>query len=252
MRGVDEVVGSSGGGLRRPLAFAVVALAAALVAVVALAGCGGGGSSSNGNPTAAELYAKQIQVGTFGTYVAGMDPDEVDRGGVDVTTVIRSLGGNRYRLLIQNASDVGFINTFSWYVNGNAGLAGKTHAVTLLSVGKSSSGHCKLSIDRNSILCTGMTIKPPTCTCLPGGSVTVDFTAEPDTKWLAATQAKGQKAVLGTTYGIFQNSMTVLGDMTPVPYHIPSYRNSQQNLYDLPLCAKGEPNSAAHPCVHGS
>jgi hypothetical protein len=244
------VVGSIGGGLRRRLVFGIAPLAA--LVVVGLVGCGGGGSSSSsGNPTAAELYAKQIQVGTFGTYVAGEDPDELDRGGVDVDTVIRSLGGNHYQLLIQNASDVGFINTFSWYVNGNAGLAGKTNAVKLLSVENSSSGHCKLAIDRNSIVCTGMTIKPPTCTCLPGGTVTVNFTAEPNYKWLNSLP-QGPKAVLPNHYGIFQNSQTVLGDMTPVPYHIPSYRNSQQNLYDLPLCAKGEPNTTAHPCVHGS
>jgi hypothetical protein len=224
---------------------------AALVAVGVVSGCGGGSSSSSGNPSAAELYAKQIQVGTFGTYVAGEDPDELDRGGVDVDTVIRSVGGNRYQLLIQNASDVGFINTFTWYVNGNAGLAGKTHAVNLLSVGKSTSGTCKLAIDKNSIICTGMTIKPPTCTCLPGGTVTVDFTAVPDYAWLKG-QPQGKKAVLPTQYGIFQNSQTVLGDMTPVPYHIPSYRNSQQNLFDLPLCAKGQPNTTANPCVHGS
>jgi hypothetical protein len=244
------VVGTIGGGLRRRLAFGIVALAA--LAVVGLAGCGGGGSaSSSGNPTAAELYAKQIQVGTFGTYVAGEDPDELDRGGVDVDTVIRSLGGNHYQLEIQNASDVGFINTFSWYVNGNAGLGGKTNAVKLLSVESSSSGTCKLAIDRNSIVCTGMTIKPPTCTCLPGGTVTVNFTAVPNYKWLNSLP-EGPKAEKPNHYGIFQNSQTVLGDMTPVPYHIPSYRNPQQNLYDLPICAKGEPNTTAHPCVHGS
>lgn len=244
------MVGTIGDGLRRRLLFAAAALAA-LVAVGVVSGCGGSGGSFSGNPTAAELYAKQIQVGTFGTYVAGEDPDELDRGGVDVTTVIRSLGGDHYQLLIQNASDVGFINTFSWYVNGNAGLAGKTHAVKLLSVGHSTSGSCKLSVDGNSILCTGMTIKPPTCTCLPGGKVTVDFTAVPDYAWLKS-QPQGPKAVLPTKFGIFQNSMTVLGNMTPVPYHIPSYRNSQQNVYDLPLCAKGEPNTSAHPCVHGT
>lgn len=244
------MVGTIGGGLRRRLLFGITALAA--FAAVGLAGCGGGGSGgTSGNPTAAELYAKQIQVGTFGTYVAGEDPDELDRGGVDVTTVIKSLGGNRYQLLIQNASDVGFINTFSWYVNGNAGLAGKTDAVRLLSVGTSSSGHCKLSVDRNSILCADMTIKPPTCTCLPGGRVTVNFTAVPNYKWLRS-QPQGPKAVRPNTYGIFQNSMTVLGEMTPVPYHIASYRHPEKNLYDLPICAKGEPNTAAHPCVHGT
>lgn len=243
------MVGTIGGGLRRRLLFVVAALTA-LVVVSLVAGCGGG-SGSNGNPTAAELYAKQIQVGTFGTYVAGEDPDELDRGGVDVDTVIRSLGGNRYQLLIQNASDVGFINTFSWYVNGDAGLAGKTNAVKLLTVGKSTSGHCKLAIDKNSIICTGMTIRPPSCTCLPGGTVTVNFTAEPNYKWLNSLP-EGPKAVMPTHYGIFQNSMTVLGNMTPVPYHIPSYREPEQSQFDLPLCAKGEPYTTAHPCVHGS
>jgi hypothetical protein len=245
------VVGTIGGGLRRRLLFGIAPLA--VLVALGLVGCGGGGSgSSSGNPTAAELYAKQIQVGTFGTYVVGEDPDEQDRSGVDVTTVIRSVGGNHYQLLIQNVSDVGFINTFSWYVNGEAGLAGNTHAVKLLSVESSSSGQCKLAVDGNSIDCTGMTIKPPTCTCLPGGTVTVNFTAVPDFAWLKSSQGKSKPALLGTHYGIFQNSTTVLGDMTPVPYHIASYRNSQQNLYDLPICAKGEPNTSAHPCVHGS
>jgi hypothetical protein len=251
MRGVDEVVGTIGGGLTRRRLLNAVAALTALVVVGLLGGCGGGGSASSNNPTAAELYAKQIQVGTFGTYVAGEDPDELDRGGVDVTTVIRSLGGDRYQLLIQNASDVGFINTFSWYVNGDAGLAGKTNAVKLLSVGTSTAGHCKLAIDKNSIICTGMTIRPPSCTCLPGGTVTVNFTAVPNYKWLRSLP-QGPKAKLATHYGIFQNSMTVLGDMTPVPYHIPSYREPDQSLFDLPLCAKGEPNTTAHPCVHGS
>jgi hypothetical protein len=216
-----------------------------------LSGCGGGSSSSSGNPTAAELYAKQIQVGTFGTYVAGEDPDELDRDGVDVTTVIRSLGHDHWQLMIQNASDVGFINTFSWHVNGNAGLSGPTHAAILEAVTGSSAGHCVLTPDKQAISCVGLSLKPPKCTCEPGGSFTVNFTAKPDYKWLNSVP-EGPKAELAAQYAIFQNSMTQLGDMTPVPYHIPSYRNSQQNLFDLPICLKGEASTSTHPCVHGT
>ena len=81
--------------------------------------------------------------------------------------------------------------------------------------------------------------------------MTVNFTAVPNYKWLNSLP-EGPKTVLKAQYGIFQNSMTVLGDMTPVPYHIPSYKNSQQNLYDVPICLKGEVNTTSHPCVHGS
>ncbi len=245
------MVGSFRGGLRRQLGFSLAALAAFGVMSL-LSGCGGGSSSgSSNNPTAAELYAKQIQVGTFGTYVPGEDPDEQDRDGVDVTTVIRFLGNDHWQLRIQNASDVGFINTFSWHVNGNAGLAGPTHAALLEAVTGSSAGHCVLTPDKEAISCVGLSLRPPKCTCQPGGSFTVNFIAKPDYKWLNSLP-EGPKAELKTQYAIFQNSMTQLGDMTPVPYHIPSFIGPEQSEEDLPICAKGQASTSATPCVHGT
>jgi hypothetical protein len=60
---------------------------------------------------------------------------------------------------------------------------------------------------------------------------------------------KSQAAPNATYQGI--DGGVAIKDMTPVPYHIPSYLNSQANQVDLPLCAKGQQNSKAHPCVHG-
>jgi hypothetical protein len=48
-----------------------------------------------------------------------------------------------------------------------------------------------------------------------------------------------------------QGSTLRIGAMTPVPYHIPSYRGSGNNV-DLPLCAKGEASTRDKPCVHAS
>ena len=102
---------------------------AALASVLVLAGCGGGGSGSE--PTAADLYAQQIQVGTFARPAQGVDPDEQDRSSTDVTTSIRSLGNNRYQITVQNFSNAGFINSFWW----NAGNLMRIAAVTGSSAG---------------------------------------------------------------------------------------------------------------------
>ena len=210
---------------------------AVLVAVGALAGCGGGGGTTN--QTAAQLYAQQIRVGQFNTYVPGSDQDELDRSGVDVGTTILSLGHDRYRLIIQNTSDVGFINTLRWKVNGPAGLVGNTTAARLIKVTRWSSGDCVLA-DSSTISCTGLTIAPPKCTCIPGGKMTVDFVAVPTVK-----------EPPGRILGIMQNSRTLLGDMTPVPYHIPSYEAPATNA-DLPICARGQQSTKAHLCVHAN
>jgi hypothetical protein len=209
-----------------------------LTAVGALTACGGGGASNN-NQTAAQLYAQQIRVGQFTTYSKGSDPDQLDRGGVDVGTTILSLGGDRYRLYVLNTSDVGFINTLRWSVNGLAGLAGPTTAARLIKVTGSSSGTCVLA-DSSTISCTGLTIAPPKCTCLPGGKLTIDFVAQSTVK-----------EPRGRILAIFQNSRTLLGDMTPVPYHIPSYQAPATNA-DLPICAAGQQSSRAHLCVHAN
>ena len=74
---------------------------------------------------------------------------------------------------------------------------------------------------------SGRRSRPPKCTCEPGGSITITFTATVPAK----VQAAGiQTGVVGGTLR--------LGRMTPVPYLIPSYRGAKGNI-DLPLCARG-------------
>jgi hypothetical protein len=213
--------------LGRQLGF-VAASVAALASVLVLAGCGGGGGSGN-EPTAADLYAQQIQVGTFTRPAQGVDPDEQDRSSSDVTTSIRSLGHDRYQITVQNFSNAGFINSFWW----NAGNLMRITAVT-----GSSGGSCHVS-DPTTVQCTGLAIRPPKCTCESGGSATVTIVAR-----TVATPTKG------TTYGV-QGSKLRIGDVTPVPYHIPSYKGQEANA-DLPICAKGQASTKSQPCVHAT
>jgi hypothetical protein len=197
------------------------------VAVAAASGCGGGGSSSGA--TAAQLYAQEIQVGTFEKSIRGIDPDELDRSGTDTTTSIIARGKNRYTLLVQNLSDVGFINSF-WWTAGDG--------VTVTKVTGSSTGSCVLQ-SSSTIACEGMTIKPPRCTCKPGGTATVDFVAT----------IKAAMTEHGQAQGGLVGSKLKLHEMTPVPYHIPSYEGAESNL-DLPLCKAGQQSSKQTPCVH--
>ena len=95
------------------------------------------------------------------------------------------------------------------------------------------SGTCAIE-DPTTLNCTGMKIAPPKCTCRSGGIVTIRFIAK----------------ALDPTHGI--EGGVAPHDMTPVPYHIPSYLNPQANVVDLPLCAKSQASTKAHPCVHGS
>jgi hypothetical protein len=204
------------------------ATAAALLAVVTLAGCGGGGGGAGGNePTAAQLYAQEIQVGTFTRPGQGVDPDEQDRSSPDVTTVVRELGHDRYQIVVQSTSNAGFINSFWWQATN----------LIITSVTGSSSGSCNL-VTPTSFQCTGLTIKPPACTCEAGGSVTVNFTA----RNLVPTR--------GVHYGVVHSKLQI-GDVTPVPYHIPSYKGSSSNE-DLPLCTPGQQSTSKSPCVHST
>ncbi len=215
----------------------IVGSLVALIVVGALTACGGGGKSKN--ETAAQLYAQEIRMGQFETYAPGTDQDVLDRSSTDVTTTIRPLGHDHYVLYIQNTSDVGFINTLRWRANGTAGLGGNTSAARLIKVVNSSSGDCGLS-DPNTISCTGLTIHPPKCTCRPGGTLSVEFIAKPTVK-----------EPPGVTLAIMQNSRTILGNMTPVPYHIPSYIGQATNA-DLPLCTTGQQSTKSRPCVHAN
>jgi hypothetical protein len=215
------------------------------IGVVVLAAAAGGGvaafsGGSSGFPTtsAADLYAKEAKFGTFNRVMPGEDPDEMDRGGNNVDDTVTFLGNGRYRLTVQNVGFLGFINSFEWNAPN----------IVITKIVGSSQGTCTAtalhnapaaqygSAPESSVRCTGMTIKPPKCSCLAGGTATVTFLGHP--------------LVTGKHihYGVAE-SRFVVGDLTLVPYHIPSYLGSGPNTVDVPLCAKGQKSSAAHPCV---
>jgi hypothetical protein len=158
--------------------------------------------------------------------IPGVDPDQNPEGGSDVASTVTSLGNGRYRVLIQNSSDVGFVNSFAWT---------PPPGVTVTAVTSSSKGHCELAGGRISCRAT---LRPPKCTCRVGGTMTVDFTAR-------APQA-GKNANYGLAGGFVR-----IRDLTPVPYLIPSAAGQEISPYaDLPVCKKGQRSSKAEPCVH--
>jgi hypothetical protein len=193
-------------------AFACVALAS---------GCGGGGGGGGNAPTAAQLRAQEIQVGTFKKYLPGTDPDELDRSGLDISDVVRTITPGHYEVIVQNFSNIGFINSF-WFHTTN---------VKITKVVSSTMGTCTL-LDDNTISCDNMKLAPPKCTCQTGGIMKFRFDGKP----------------LAANHGI--DGGIALHDTTPVPYHIPSYLNSQANVLDLPICQPGQKSSSAHRCVH--
>jgi hypothetical protein len=189
-----------------------------LAALALLAGCGGGGG------TTTTVRPAIIPINPNLKNVPGHDPDAEQRAGTEVHATIRAAGNGHYQVLVQNTSQIGFINSFDWIPP-----AGMT--VTSVS---SSTGHCEL--ERKVIACQA-TLRPPKCTCRPGGRMTIDFTAD-----VEGTAGKVE-------YGFF-NASVVVRTMTPVPYIIPSYLGANPQYADLPSCKKGQENTTAAPCVH--
>jgi hypothetical protein len=197
-------------------------VALALVVVAALGvvvGCGGKGSGAGASTTVPEIKPSQQQFGG-----AGVDPDQTPMGSSDATAVVRRLGTHQFQLLVQNLSATGFIDTFEW----------KPVGLTVTAVIRSSRGSCRLS--GRLISCTKASLRPPTCLCRPGGSMTVDFKAN-----YGAGDTKTSK------FGV-QDSALWVGAMTVVPYVIPAHSGGE---LDLPVCAKGQQSTSAQPCASG-
>jgi len=147
------------------------------------------------------------------------DPDQSLKGDAAGMTVVRHIGGDRYELLVQNTSDIGFINTFEW--SPPAGLR-------ITGVSSSSTGRCALV---NGGIGCAATLRPPRCTCNgSGGAVTIRFTAQ---------ELPGARA--GVAH------LTIRA-MSPVPYIIPSHLG--ENLGDLPVCKSGQ-SSSGGSCTKG-
>jgi hypothetical protein len=156
----------------------------------------------------------------------GVDPDTLPKGSADAVVVVRWLAPDSYQLEVQNTSGYGAIDSFNWVSPVN---------LTITAVTSSEGGRCALV--SGDIQCT-VKLAAPSCTCAAGGDMTVNFTAT----GLAPTYANGY----WTFYGIV-GSYLQIQSMTPIPFHIPSFQ-SPQNV-DLPVCKKGQPSTAYHPCV---
>jgi hypothetical protein len=224
--------------VRIVIAVVLLAVVAAVVGTVVLTS--GSSSSDSTTPTAAQLYAQEARFGTFNAFVPGSDPDELDRGGSNVDDIVKFLGHGRYQLTVQNVGFLGYINSFSWNAPN----------ILITRVVGSSSGSCQAAkehtattqfgaLPEGTITCGGMAIAPPTCSCLAGGTATVTFEGHP----IASRK--------GVVFGVAESRL-VLGNLTLVPHHIPSYLGGAANQVDEPLCAKGEQSTKANPCVHTS
>jgi hypothetical protein len=206
--------------LARPTLIRAQRLTPALLALVLLSGCGGEGETvTTVRPPLTPNFQQEKAI-------PGVDPDQNPEAGSDVSSSVRPLGQGRYRLLVQNGSDVGFVNSFVW--TPPAG-------VTVRSVTASSTGSCELS---GRVISCRATLRPPKCTCRPGGQMTIDFSADAPT---------GRKA---TNYGL-AGGFVRIRDLTPVPYLIPSSVEQRTSPYaDLPVCAAGSESTKDAPCVH--
>jgi hypothetical protein len=122
--------------------------------------------------------------------------------------ILRTLDKGHYELVVQNESNIGFIDGFTWKPGHNLRIN------ALLSV--RGDGPCQLTTDK-TVSCAGR-LRPPQCLCTPnGGSVTIDFTATGDN----ATKANGYLV----NHGVDISHLHITA-MTPVPYWIPDAQTS--------------------------
>jgi len=176
-----------------------------------------------------------VLVGAFASHALaadlppGPDPDQGAKQGNDANVVVRQLPNGRFELLVQNTSGIGWIDSFQWV---------PPPGMTVTNISHTSLGACK--VVAGAISCTAR-LKTPKCTCRPGGSMTVDFTAtgrDPTTQ-------DGHPLTLGVV-----GSFLRLTKMSPVPYHIPSWLGGVPTPNsELPLCKRGQKSTKAHPCA---
>lgn len=174
--------------MRRPrgpaqLALALVALALAVGVVAALVVTRDG--DQNAAPTTgqwAPISVKRPELPVIGGGLpVDLDP-RVRRN--DLTSTLSILPGERrYRITVSNVSSLGAINSFQWY---------PPRGVQIVEVIGSSEGNCAAAgrtgfgghqfptlILYPNILCDGLDMKVPSCTCLvDGGAVSISFVTD--------------------------------------------------------------------------
>ena len=192
------------------------------VATALLAGCGGGGDHKGVTAVRPPI----VPLNPVYKRVPGLDPDVEQRASTEVNASVIRRGEGRFRVLVQNTSQIGFINAFDWL---------PPPGVKITSVGSTSVGHCDLH--DNTVSCRA-TLRPPKCTCLPGGSMTFDFTAK-------IVRADVPDASTG-----FYDANVIVRSMTPVPYIIPSHLGATPRYSDLPICKVGQESTKDAPCIH--
>jgi len=213
-----------------------------LGAAVLIAGVGAGASLALGRgevavtlPTTGAYVPITVPKPATGlmAMVQGVDPDSLSKVGTDVASVVsRGDGTNHYKLTILNTSSIGYIDSLYW---------APPSGVTITKVTGSSAGHCALTGTSGfggklfpsvelypKISCTGLGLKPPSCTCIAdGGKVVISFVAD---------TFPGLAGAVGIT------------SARPILKIIPSY----QQTPDLPLCAHGQASTTSRPCSSGS
>jgi hypothetical protein len=188
------------------LLLALCALAAAGAITAAFAFGGGGGSSALATTGP---YARLTVPAPTTPLVGGVflgDPE--NRTASDLQLIVSPIPGlHHFRLTVVNTSGIGYVNAFQWF---------PPPGVRVLALLGSSSGDCKLAgtsglggnqfktvVLYPNISCSGVKLRPPTCTCRgDGGSTQVTFVAD--------------KA------GILTGAARVVA-MTPVLKIVPSY-----------------------------
>ncbi len=132
------------------------------------------------------------------------DPDQAAKVSTDVNLSLETLKHGTYRLLVQNQSGLGAIDSFAW-------VPGPGWHVT--SVIDTSPGKCL--VVNAALACSGKIPAPKRCTCQAGGQMTVTFrmVGPPD-----PPRSKKQGAIVVGTVGGYFSVKTV----TLTNHHIPT------------------------------
>jgi hypothetical protein len=175
-------LGRRAGGVLGLCALAVVGVAVA-VFLVGRGGGSGGDAAVRTMPTTgafAPITVAKPNIPLVGGVFLG-DPT-ADTGG-DMQVVLTNLPGkNHYKLTFSNTSGIGFIDAFQWYPPPGVQVlrvTGQT-AGTCALVGLTGFGgnQFKTVVLHPNIMCRGVRMKPPSCTCkADGGEASVSFVA---------------------------------------------------------------------------